>query len=305
MSHKVVILGSGPAGLTAAIYTARAGLEPLVIGGIQPGGQLMITEKVENFPGFPDGVMGPELMEKMRAQAKSFGAEFLDKEASGVDFSSKPFRIFVDNDKHEAEAVIIATGSSARWLGLPSEERFKGRGVSVCATCDGFFFKGKDVVIVGGGDNAMEEALFLTKFANVVTVIHRRDKLRATKYMQTKAFANEKIKFIWNCIVEEIFGKDKVEGVRLKNVVSGETTELKCDGVFIALDYQPKTEIFKGKIEIDTNGHIVVKDGTKTSVEGVFVAGDVQDSKYRQAVTAAASGCMAAMDAEKYLEYSE
>jgi len=305
MVRKVVILGSGPAGLTAAIYTARAGLKPLVIGGIQPGGQLMITEKVENFPGFPDGIMGPELMEKMRAQAKSFGAEFSDKDASSVDFSSKPFKIFVDDDKHEANAVIIATGSSARWLGLPSEERFKGRGVSVCATCDGFFFKGKDVVIVGGGDNAMEEALFLTKFANTVTVVHRRDKLRASKYMQTKAFANKKIKFIWNSVVEEIFGKDKVEGVHLKNVVSGETTELKCDGVFIGLDYIPKTEIFKGKVEIDSNGYIVVKERTKTSVEGVFVAGDVQDSKYRQAVTAAASGCMAAMDAEKYLEYSE
>ncbi len=302
MTHKVIILGSGPAGLTAAIYTARAELKPLVIGGAEAGGQLMLTTEVENYPGFPDGILGPELIDKTRAQAKKFGTEFIDRNATSLDFKSKPFKIFTGDEVHEAEAVIIATGSSAKWLGLPSEKRLRGHGVSACATCDGFFFKGKDVVVVGGGDTAMEESLFLTKFASKITVVHRRDQLRASRYMQERASKNDKIGFLWNSVIEEILGQDSVDGVRLKNVATGEKTELKCQGVFIAIGHLPNTELFKGHIELDAKGYVVVKNRTRTSVEGVFAAGDVQDHIYRQAVTAAGSGCMAALDSEKYLE---
>jgi thioredoxin reductase (NADPH) len=305
MPHKVVILGSGPAGLTAAIYSARAGLEPLVIGGFEAGGQLMLTTSVENFPGFPDGVQGPELMDKIRTQAKNFGTEFIDRNATAIDFSSKPFKITVKDKDYEADTVIIATGSSAKWLGLPSEKKFRGHGVTSCAVCDGFFFKEKDVLVVGGGDTAMEDALFLTKFAKTVSVVHRRDKLRASKIMQEKAFKNDKIKLIWNSVLEEITGDSKVDGVRLKNVQTNEITEMKCDGVFIAIGHHPNTEIFKGKIELDDKGYVVARDRTRTSVEGVFVAGDIQDFNYRQAITAAAGGCMAAIDAERYLESLE
>lgn len=305
MSRNIVILGSGPAGLTAAIYTARADLEPLLISGFEPGGQLMLTTAVENFPGFPEGVQGPDLMGKIRAQAERFGTEFLDKTVTKVDFKSSPFKIFVDDDMHEAKAAIIATGSSAKWLGLPSEARLRGHGVTSCAVCDGFFFKGLEVAVVGGGDTAMEDAIFLTRFASVVNVIHRRDELRATKYMQEKAFKNEKIKFIWDSIPEEIIGKEKVEGVLIRNVKTGDITELKCNGVFIAIGHNPNTDIFKGQLELDDKGYIVAKNRTKTSVEGIFVAGDVADTKYRQAITAAGSGCMAAIDAEKYLETLE
>ncbi len=302
MPYNVIVLGSGPAGLTAAVYLGRANLKPLVIGGMAPGGQLMITNAVDNFPGFPDGIMGPELMDKMRAQAKKFGAEILDKNVSAVDFSARPFKITVGEEIFEARAVIIATGSTAKWLGLPSEGRFRGRGVSACAVCDGFFFKDKVLVVVGGGDTAMEEAMFLTRYANVVNVVHRRDQLRASKIMQDEASRNEKIRFVWDSVIEEVLGKDSVEGVRLKNVKTGETSELECQGVFIAIGHHPNTEIFKGHIDLLENGHVAVRERTRTSVEGVFVAGDVADFRYRQAVTAAGTGCMAALDAEKYLE---
>jgi thioredoxin reductase (NADPH) len=265
----------------------------------------MLTTDVENFPGFPEGVQGPDLMGKIRAQAERFGTEFLDKTVTKVDFKSRPFKIFVDEDAHEAKAVIIATGSSAKWLGLPSEERLRGHGVTSCAVCDGFFFKGLEVVVVGGGDTAMEDAIFLTRFAKVVNVIHRRDELRATKYMQERAFKNDKIKFIWDSVPEEVLGTDKVEGVLVRNVKTGDITELKCNGVFIAIGHNPNTEIFKGQLELDEKGYIEATDRTKTSVEGVFVAGDVADTRYRQAITAAGSGCMAAIDAEKYLETLE
>jgi thioredoxin reductase (NADPH) len=265
----------------------------------------MITETVENFPGFPEGVMGPELMDKMRTQAKKFGTKFIDKEATKVDFSSKPFKIWVGDELHETETVIIATGSTARWLGMPSEYKLMGRGVSACATCDGFFFKDKDIVVVGGGDTALEEALFLTRFAKEVKVVHRRDELRASKYMQERAFKNEKIKFVWDSVVEEILGTNTVEGVNLKNVKTGETTELKCQGVFVAIGHHPNTEIFKSQIELDENGYVVVRDSTKTNVEGVFAAGDVMDLRYKQAITAAGAGCKAALDVEKYLQSLE
>ncbi|MCS7116515.1 MAG: thioredoxin-disulfide reductase [Nitrososphaerota archaeon] len=302
---RVIIIGSGPAGLTAAIYVARGGLEPLVISGSTPGGQLVLTTEVENYPGFETGILGPELIERMRRQAERFGAKFVDGDATKVDFSKRPFKVWVGEDVYEGDAVIIATGASAKWLGLESEQRLRGRGVSSCATCDGFFFAGKDVVVVGGGDTALEEALFLTKFVKSVTIVHRRDTLRASKILQDRAFSNEKIKFRWNSEVVEILGKDRVVGVRLKNVKTGELSELKCDGVFIAIGHKPNTELFKGQIELNNEGYVVVKEGTygtSTSVEGVFVAGDAYDYKYRQAITAAASGCKAAIDAIHYLE---
>ncbi len=299
--RNVVIIGSGPAGLTAAIYAARAELKPLVFAGAVPGGQLMITSEVENFPGFAKGIQGPELMMAMRAQAERFEAEIIDVNVDSVDFSKQPFVVTAGEKTVQANSVIIATGASSKWLGLESEKRLIGHGVSSCATCDGFFFKGKDIVVVGGGDAAMEEALFLTKFASKVTVIHRRDQLRASKIMQERAKKNPKIEFIWNSEVSEVIGKDKIEAVRLHNTVTGEDSEFKTQGMFVAIGHAPNTLFFKGQIALDKKGYIVVKDNTRTSVEGVFVGGDVQDYRYRQAVTAAGLGCMAAMDTEKWL----
>jgi thioredoxin reductase (NADPH) len=300
--RKVVIIGSGPAGYTAAIYAARADLRPLLLTGSQPGGQLLITSDVENYPGFPDGVLGPDLMEMFRKQAERFGAEVIDGSANEVDFYKRPFKVIHDRGSEEALTVIIATGASARWLDLPSEQRLIGRGVSACATCDGYFFRGKDVAVVGGGDTAMEESTFLTKFANRVTVIHRRDRLRASKIMQRKASENPKIGFIWDSAVEEVLGKDRVEGIRIKNLKTNNLSELQVQGLFIAIGYTPNTEIFRGQIEMDQLGYIIPMNNTETNVKGVFVAGDVHDRRYRQAVTAAGSGCQAAMDAEKFLE---
>ena len=312
--RNVVIIGSGPAGLTAAIYTARADLEPLMIEGEpsstgdQPGGQLMLTTEVENFPGFPDGIMGPELMGNLRQQAERFGAEIHTAKVSRVDFSERPFRIWVgdpdaDEPTHLARSVIIATGASALMLGLDSEHRLLGHGLSTCATCDGFFFRDQDIVVVGGGDSALEEAMFLTRFGRTVTVVHRRKELRASKIMQDRAFANDKITFVWDSVVEEILGEDRVEGVRLRNVVTDEVTDLPATGVFVAIGHRPNTELFTGQLPVRDNGYLVTLDGTsRTAVDGVFACGDVQDDRYRQAITAAGSGCMAALEAERYLE---
>lgn len=303
--RNVVIMGSGPAGLTAALYAARANLSPLVISGTEAGGQLMLTTMVENYPGFPDGILGPELIELMRKQAQRFGTEFMQGDVVRAELRERPFKIYVGNDEPiETRTLIIASGASAKWLGLESEARLVGRGVSSCATCDGFFFKGKEVVVVGGGDTAMEEALFLTKFATKVTVIHRRDRLRASKIMQEKAFKNEKIDWLWDTIVIDILGDEEkgVEGVRLKNLRTGDIFEKACAGVFVAIGHQPNTALFRGQLDMDERGYIKTYGGTRTSVPGVFAAGDVQDPTYRQAITAAGSGCMAAMDAEKFLE---
>ena len=297
--YDVIIIGSGPAGLTAAIYAGRAKLETLVIGGVAFGGQLMLTGEVENFPGFPEAILGPELMGKMRKQAERFGTKFLFQDATAVDFSSKPFKVKVSSQVFEAKSVIIATGASAKWLGLESEARLRGKGVSSCATCDAPFFKEKKVVVIGGGDTAIDEALTLTKFASQVTLIHRRNELRATKILQDRAFSNKKISFIWDSTVEEILGKNRVEGIRIKNVKTTEKSEIATDGVFVAIGHKPNTDIFRGQIELDDKGYVVAKNETKTSVEGVFVAGDVRDPRYRQAVTAAGSGCKAALDAKK------
>jgi thioredoxin reductase (NADPH) len=300
--RDVIILGSGPAGLTAALYTARADLNPLVVEGYQPGGQLTLTTMVENFPGFPDGIMGPDLMAAMKQQAARFGAEFVSGQATAVDLSGQPLKVTVDEKTtYETRALIIATGASAKMLGLPKERSLIGRGVSTCATCDGFFFRDRRLAVVGGGDTAMEEALFLTKFASSVTVIHRRDTLRASKIMQQRAMANEKISFIWDTVVVDVLGEDKVTGLRLRNVKTGEESTFECDGLFVAIGHQPNTEIFKGQLELDEAGYIKVRERTRTNIPGVFVAGDVHDYMYRQAVTAAGSGCMAAMDCERWL----
>jgi thioredoxin reductase (NADPH) len=304
--QNVVIMGSGPAGLTAAIYAARANLSPLVIEGVHAGGQLTTTTEVENYPGFHHAILGPDLMKEMRAQAERFGTQFLSGDVSAVDLRRMPFTLTIEGkDTIETRTLIAATGASAIRLGLPSEARLTGYGVSTCATCDGYFFRGKELVVVGGGDSAMEEANFLTKFATRVSVVHRRDKLRASKIMQDRAFKNEKVAFIWNSVVEDILGDSVVAGVGLRNVVTGETAKLVCAGVFVAIGHKPNTQLFTGQIAMDVKGYNLTHNGTATSVPGVFAAGDVQDPKYRQAVTAAGSGCMAAMDAERYLETQE
>ena len=313
-SRHVVIIGSGPAGLTAAIYTARANLAPLVIEGEpssttdQPGGQLMLTTEVENFPGFVDGIMGPELMASFRAQAARFGAEYLTEKISRVDFSERPFRMWVgdpeaDEPTYTADAVIVATGARSIMIGLEAESRLMGHGLSTCATCDGFFFKKREIAVVGGGDSAMEEALFLTKFADKVTVIHRRDELRASKIMQERAFKNEKIEFLWDSEVVDLVGENRLEGAIVRNVKTGQRHTLDVTGMFVAIGHRPNTDLFRGILDMEDSGYLITSpDGTATNVAGVFACGDVQDHTYRQAVTAAGSGCMAAIDAERWLE---
>ena len=301
--HNVVIIGSGPAGLTAAIYTARANLAPLMIEGSQAGGQLTLTTDVENFPGFPQGIMGPQLIQDMRAQAERFGTAFQTADVTKVDLSRRPFTVTINEEETiQARSLIISTGASANLLGLDSESRLLGHGVSTCATCDGFFFRGQPIVVIGGGDSAMEEATFLTKFASHVTIVHRRDKLRASKIMQDKAMKNDKISFRWNSMVEEVLGDDVVTGLRLRDAVTRDTATLDCKGVFVAIGHTPNTQLFRGQIDTDANGYIQTSHGTATNVPGVFAAGDVQDPHYRQAITAAGTGCMAAMDAERFLE---
>jgi len=306
--RRVVIVGSGPAGLTAGIYTARAGLEPLVLEGIQPGGQLTTTNDVENFPGFPEGINGPELMDKMREQARRFGATIEFKSVTKVDFSSRPFSMEVDGEETvESETVIISTGASAQYLGLESEQKLIGHGVSACATCDGFFFKDKELAVVGGGDTAMEEALHLTHFATKVTVIHRRDELRASRIMAERAGDNKKIEFTWDSVVDEVLtetGKE-VTGLRLKNVKTGDTDTLRVDGLFMGIGHKPNTGVFNRQVELDEDGYILLKEFTRTSVDGVFACGDVVDKRYRQAVTAAGTGCQAAIDAQRFIESQE
>ena len=315
--RDVLIIGSGPSGLTAAIYAARANLEPLVIEGEpsstsdQPGGQLMLTTDIENFPGFIEGLAGPTLMGNMRAQAARFGAEFLTTKVERVDFSSSPFKVWAPDPatgelvEHQARSIIVSTGARSLMLDLPAEERLLSRGVSTCATCDGFFFRGQEIAVIGGGDSALEEAIFLTKFGETVTVVHRRKELRASKIMQDRAFKNPKIKFVWDSVVADILGDSKVEGLRLRNVVTGEESTLDVTGVFVAIGHVPNTTLFKGLLDMDENGYLITRTGsTATNVAGVFAAGDVADHIYRQAITAAGTGCMAAIDAERWLEAS-
>ena len=307
-TRKIIIIGSGPAGYTAAIYAARANLAPLLLTGLQYGGQLMLTTTVENYPGLADGVQGPELMEMMQKQAARFGTEMVPEDATAVDFSRRPFVVKADDKTYEAETVVIATGASAKLLGLPAESKLMGRGISTCATCDGFFFKDQNIMVVGGGDSALEEALYLSRLGRRVDVVHRRDTLRASKIMQERALKNPKIEFIWNTVVEDILGVEggKVTGVRLKNLKTDASEERQVDGLFVAIGHQPNTEIFRGQVELLDNGSIKVRPGTtQTSVPGVFAAGDVQDFTYRQAVTAAGTGCMAALEAERFLEATD
>lgn len=306
--RNVVIMGSGPAGLTAALYTARANLEPVVIAGFEPGGQLTTTTDVENYPGFPEGILGPDLMDAMKKQAERFGAEYLNGEITSVDVTKRPFTVSTDNMTLKTDTLIISSGATAKMLGIESEKELVGYGVSTCATCDGFFFKDKELVVVGGGDSAMEEAVFLTKFASRVSVIHRRDELRASKIMQERAFKNDRIEFIWDSEVVEVLGnrQDGVSGVKIKNTKTGEEWEKECQGMFVAIGHIPNTKLFENQIEMDENGYLITKAKTsETSVPGVFAAGDVQDTRYKQAVTAAGTGCMAAIDAEKFLEENE
>ena len=307
--HHVVIIGSGPAGLTAAIYTARASLAPLVIEGEpsstsdQPGGQLMLTTEVENFPGFPDGIMGPELMMKMREQAARFGAEFLTEKATAIDFTERPFKVWVRETMYTADSVIVSTGAQSLMLGLEAETRLLGHGLSTCATCDGFFFRGQEIAVVGGGDSAIEEATFLTKFASKVSLLVRRDELRASKIMQDRALANPKIELVWNTVVGDLLGTDKLEGAVVRNVVTGEVRTLPVTGLFVAIGHRPNTDLFKGVLAMEDNGYLITQPGSSyTDVAGVFACGDVQDHTYRQAITAAGSGCMAAIDTERWLE---
>jgi thioredoxin reductase (NADPH) len=301
--RNVIVIGSGPAGYTAALYAARANLEPLLLKGLDAGGQLMLTTDVENYPAFPDGILGPELMDQMEKQAARFGAEILPVHVTEVDLSARPFTVRAGDQAWRSRTIIVATGATARWLDVPGEEKLRGRGVSACATCDGFFFRDRALVVVGGGDTAMEEATFLTKFASKVTIVHRRDEFRASKIMADRALANPKIEVIWDTVVDEILGDDAVTGVVLRNVKTGETTEFATDGVFMAIGHDPTTSLFSGQLDLDDDGYVrVAEPRTHTSVEGVFAAGDVTDRLYRQAVTAAGQGCKAAMDAERYLE---
>jgi thioredoxin reductase (NADPH) len=301
----VIVIGSGPAGLTAAVYAARANLRPLVLAGGLYGGQLMLTTDVENYPGFAEGIMGPDLMMRFREQAERFGARIENVDVAAVDFAKRPLQVSTFDQSFDAETVIVATGANARWLDVPGEERLRGRGVSSCATCDGAFFREKQIAVVGGGDSALEEALFLTRFGRRVTLIHRRDRLRGSKIMSNRARAHAKIDFIWNSVVEEVLGDEHVEGLRLRNVVDGTVSEFPTDALFVAIGHTPNTGVFTGQLDLDERGYIVTPDGTATNVEGVFVAGDVSDHRYRQAITAAGAGCRAAMDAEKYLEALE
>ena len=307
MHEKLVIIGAGPAGLTAALYAARTDLNPMVFEGVHAGGQLMITTDVENYPGFPDGILGPELMDKFRKQTEKFGTRLRQVDVTEVDFSVRPFKINVGADEYTADAVIIASGANATWLGIPGEKKLTGKGVSACATCDGFFFRGQELIVVGGGDTAMEEALFLTKFASKVTIVHRRDELRASKIMAARVEQNPKIDMRWNSVVTEIHGDELVSGVTLKDTVTGKSSEMPIGGVFVAIGHKPTTDLFIDELDLDENGYLVIADsgGTRTSVEGVFAAGDVVDHVYRQAVTAAGTGCMAAIDAERWLAHQE
>jgi thioredoxin reductase (NADPH) len=303
--RELIIIGGGPAGYTAALYAARANLEPLVFEGFQWGGQLMITSDVENYPGYPEGVLGPEMMKDFRRQAERFGGEFISDDVTRVDFSESPFRVYVDDEEHLAEAVIVATGANARQLELDSERKLQGRGVSYCAVCDAAFFREKEVVVVGGGDSAMEEATFLTKFADKVTIVHRRDEFRASQIMLDRARANDKIDWMTNAIVDDVLGEAGVTGVRLRDVNTDELTDLPADGVFVAIGHDPNTQLFVGQLDMDDQGYLVTHDGTATNIDGVFAAGDVVDHTYRQAVTAAGMGCMAALDVERWLTARE